>query len=33
MPHKLDDEIQRLNMVVPAAWMKKIDDGDGESPT
>src|SRR6188472_838025 len=26
MPHKLDDEIQRLNMVAPAAWVKKIDD-------
>ena len=26
MPHKLDDEIQRLNMVAPAAWVKNIDD-------
>ena len=26
MPTKLDDEIQRLNMVAPAAWMKKIED-------
>ena len=26
MPQKLDDEIQRLNMVAPAAWVKKIDD-------
>ena len=26
MPAKLDDEIQRLNMVAPAAWVKKIDD-------
>ena len=26
MPTKLDDEIQRLNMVAPAAWVKKIDD-------
>ena len=26
MPHKLDDEIQRLNMVAPASWVKKIDD-------
>jgi hypothetical protein len=26
MPHKLDDEIQRLNMVVPTAWVKKVDD-------
>ena len=26
MPHKLGDEIQRLNMVAPAAWVKKIDD-------
>ena len=23
MPHKLDDEIQRLNMVAPASWVKK----------
>ena len=26
MPHKLDDEIQRLNMVAPTSWVKKIDD-------
>ena len=26
MPQKLDDEIQRLNMVAPTAWVKKIDD-------
>ena len=26
MPHKLDDEIQRLNMVAPASWVKRIDD-------
>ena len=26
MPHKLDDEVQRLNMVAPAAWVKKVDD-------
>jgi hypothetical protein len=26
MPQKLDDEIQRLNMVVPTAWVKKVDD-------
>jgi len=26
MSAKLDDEIQRLNMVAPAAWVKKIDD-------
>ena len=26
MPTTLDDEIQRLNMVAPAAWVKKIDD-------
>jgi hypothetical protein len=26
MPTKLDDEIQRLNMVVPTKWVKKIDD-------
>jgi len=26
MPQKLDDEVQRLNMVAPTAWVKKIDD-------
>jgi len=26
MPQKLDDEIQRLNMVAPTAWVKKVDD-------
>jgi len=26
MPTKLDDEIQRLNMVAPVSWVKKIDD-------
>ena len=26
MRTKLDDEIQRLNMVAPTAWVKKIDD-------
>ena len=26
MPTKLDDKIQRLNMVAPTAWVKKIDD-------
>jgi hypothetical protein len=26
MPQKLDDEIQRINMVVPTAWVKKVDD-------
>jgi hypothetical protein len=26
MPTKLDDEIQRLNMVAPASWVKRIDD-------
>jgi hypothetical protein len=26
MPTKLDDEIQRLNMVAPASWVKKIED-------
>jgi hypothetical protein len=26
MPHKLDDEIQRLNMVAPTSWVKKIED-------
>jgi hypothetical protein len=26
MPPKLDDEIKRLNMVAPAAWVRRIDD-------
>jgi hypothetical protein len=26
MPPKLDDETKRINMVVPAAWLKKVDD-------
>ena len=26
MPHRLDGEVQRLNMVAPASWVKKIDD-------
>ena len=26
MPQKLDDEIQRLNMVVPTAWVQEVDD-------
>ena len=26
MPHKLNDEIQRLNMVARTSWVKKIDD-------
>jgi len=26
MPKKLDDEIARIHMVVPAAWAKKVDD-------
>jgi hypothetical protein len=25
MPPKLDDEIKRIHMVAPAAWVKKID--------
>jgi hypothetical protein len=32
MPTKLDDEIQRLNMVAPASWMKKIDDWRRKEP-
>ena len=32
MPHKLDDEIQRLNMVVPTAWVKKVDDWRRKEP-
>ena len=30
--HKLDDEIQRLNMVVPASWAKKVDDWRRKEP-
>ena len=26
MAQQLDDEIQRLNMVAPTAWVKKVDD-------
>jgi hypothetical protein len=26
MPKKLDDDIARIHMVVPAAWAKKVDD-------
>ena len=26
MPKKLDDEIKRLQMVVPVPWVKKVDD-------
>ena len=26
MPKKLDDDIARIHMVVPAAWVKKVDD-------
>jgi hypothetical protein len=26
MPAKLDEEIQRLNLVAPTSWVKKIDD-------
>ena len=32
MPTKLDDEIQRLNMVAPVAWVKKIDDWRRKQP-
>ena len=32
MPTKLDDEIQRLNMVAPTAWVKKIDDWRRKEP-
>ena len=32
MPTKLDDEIQRLNMVAPAAWVKKIEDWRRKEP-
>ena len=26
MPPKLDDEIKRLNIIVPAAWARRVDD-------
>jgi hypothetical protein len=26
MPTKLDDEVQRLQMVVPVKWAKKVDE-------
>ena len=26
MPKKLDDDIARIHMVVPASWAKKVDD-------
>ena len=26
MPAKLDDEIRRLQLVVPVPWVKKVDD-------
>jgi rRNA maturation endonuclease Nob1 len=32
MPTKLDGEIQRLNMVVPTAWVKKVDDWRRKEP-
>jgi hypothetical protein len=32
MPHSLDAEIQRLNMVAPTAWVKKIDDWRRKEP-
>ena len=32
MPTKLDDEIQRLNMIVPTAWVKKVDDWRRKEP-
>jgi hypothetical protein len=32
MPTKLDDEIQRLQMVVPTKWVKKVDDWRRKEP-
>jgi hypothetical protein len=32
MSMKLDDDVQRLNMVAPAAWLKKIDDWRRKQP-
>ena len=26
MPAKLDDEIERIHMVAPSSWVKKVDD-------
>jgi len=32
MPNKLDDEIQRLNMVVPTRWVEKVDNWRRKEP-
>ena len=32
MPNKLDDEIQRLQLVAPVPWVKKIDDWRRKEP-
>ena len=32
MPTKLDDEIQRLNLVAPTSWVKRIDDWRRKEP-
>ena len=32
MSEKLADEVQRLNMVVPTKWLKKIDDWRRKEP-
>jgi hypothetical protein len=32
MSEKLDDEVQRLNMVVPTKWVKRVDDWRRKEP-
>ena len=33
MPAKLDDETQRVHLIAPTSWMKKVDDWPGISLT
>ena len=32
MPAKLDDEIERIHMVAPTSWVKKVDDWRRKEP-
>ena len=32
MPNKLDDEIKRLQMVVPVSWVEKVDNWRRKEP-
>ncbi len=32
MPKKLDDDVQKLHLVAPTAWVKKIDDWRRKEP-